>query len=417
MSIAVAERRDGATVTIEGTVTTSRTLLDASGRRAIVEDASGAIELYLEAQSSAIRPGVRIRATGEVGRAWGAPRLRVSAFKVIGSRAPAVHALRAAPGEATEWRLVKVHGTVTNVRKDGDRWTAELAQGSLRLLVAGLAGSGIPSTALGEGRTATITGIVKRPYPTAKDRRFAIMPRSGADIVLGASTPSPSPADTSRTGSSGGAPGATAASPAATASAGGEDGASAAPADVQLVDLSDHLGATVRVGGLVTAVAADGFELDDGTSTGRIVLEGSAGGLAALVETGDAVNATGVPDDRDGPVLVVTDPAGLVLLGDLGASGAAALGPTGTPTAALTGSTIGSDTPGMDRIDAALAGAGSLDPVVFAAVTLLLTAGLSVALATWFRYRSVLRTRRRIAGRLARIGALADVPPGGSAPG
>jgi hypothetical protein len=71
----------------------------------------------------------------------------------------------------------------------------------------------------------------------------------------------------------------------------------------------------------------------------------------------------------------------------------------------------------MDRIDAALAGAGSLDPAVFAAVTLILTAGLGVALATWFRYRSVLRTRRRIAGRLARIGTLADVPPGGSAPG
>jgi uncharacterized protein YdeI (BOF family) len=420
LSIAAAKVREGATVTIEGTVTTGGTLLDASGRRVIIEDGSGAIELYLEEPAAAIRPGVRVRATGEIGRAWGAPRLRVSALKALGTRAPLVHSLSVAPGAATEWRLVRVHGMVTDVRKDGDRWTAELAQGSLRLLVAGLAGSGIPSTALVEGRTATITGIVKRPYPTATDRRYAIVPRSTGDIKLGAASPSPSPKGTSNGPSASDAPASLTTPASADGPAASAEAAGAVPPDVELVDLAAHLGSSVRVGGLVTAVVADGFELDDGTSSGRVVLEGAAADLAGLVQPGDAVNATGIPDDRDGAVLVVTDPADLVLLGDLGAGGGAGAGSSGAQTAALAGTTIGIDTPGMDPIDSALAGAGRPDPALVALVALV-TVGLAIALGSgvvmWLRYRSVLRTRRRITGRLARIGAAVDGPPGDPAAG
>ena len=50
-------------------------------------------------------------------------------------------------------------------------------------------GSGIASTDLAVGRAATVIGIVKRPYPTATDRRFAIVPRQRADIVLGKAVP------------------------------------------------------------------------------------------------------------------------------------------------------------------------------------------------------------------------------------
>ena len=74
----------------------------------------------------------------------------------------------------------------------------------------------------------------------------------------------------------------------------------------------------VRVGGLVTAVEPDAFRLDDGTATATVVLEGPAAGLAALLQPGDAVNAIGTPDVRGEVVLVVSDPAGVVLLGDLG---------------------------------------------------------------------------------------------------
>jgi hypothetical protein len=51
-----------------------------------------------------------------------------------------------------------------------------------------------------------------------------------------------------------------------------------------------------------------------------------------------------------------------------------------------------------------------VDPATLAVGTALLTVTLGVALATWLRYRSVLRARRRIAVRLAGIGAMADGP-------
>ena len=79
-------------------------------------------------------------------------------------------------------------------------------------------------------------------------------------------------------GSSGSAPGS------------GLGGSSASSgADISLADLSMRLATMVRVGGLVTAVEADGFLLDDGTATATVVLEGPATEIAALLQPGDAV--------------------------------------------------------------------------------------------------------------------------------
>src|SRR5262249_38239529 len=47
IAIRQALLREGRTVTVEGVLTVDSSLLDASGRRTIVEDATGAIELYL----------------------------------------------------------------------------------------------------------------------------------------------------------------------------------------------------------------------------------------------------------------------------------------------------------------------------------------------------------------------------------
>ena len=122
-----------------------------------------------------------------------------------GSRRPSVHAIRSAPTAALEWRLVRVSGSIAEVHRNGDRWTADLQVGAARVLIGGLAGSGIASTDLVEGRSASITGIVKRPYPTATDRRFAIVPRQRADLVLGRAAPaaagSPRPGSTLAPGS------------------------------------------------------------------------------------------------------------------------------------------------------------------------------------------------------------------------
>ena len=43
----------------------------------------------------------------------------------------------------------------------------------------------LASTALVEGRSATIVGIAKRPYPTATDHRFGLVPRTAADLAVG----------------------------------------------------------------------------------------------------------------------------------------------------------------------------------------------------------------------------------------
>ena len=48
------------------------------------------------------------------------------------------------------------------------------------------------------------------------------------------------------------------------------------------------------------------------------MLGGDAAGLAGSLQLGDALNATGTPELRDEPVLVVDDIAGIELVGDLG---------------------------------------------------------------------------------------------------
>ncbi len=317
VTIAVARVREGRAVTVEGVLTIDSTLLDASGRRLVVEDATGAIELYLASPDADLHAGRVVRVTGTVGRAWGAPRLRVEAVLALGSRTPVPHALAVAPGPATEWRLVRVHGTIEDVHRSGDRWQAELRAGSIRIPVTGLPGSGIGAAAITEGRAATVTGIVKRPFPTATDRRFAILPRRGSDLVLGAAgdTP-PSPGPSGSAQASGGAAGSSAGSAGGTAGGGPAD-----PADADLADLPSLAGRVVRVGGLVTSVEDGGIRLDDGTATARIILSGTAADLLPMLRPGDALNATGTVETGEDTVVVVADRGAVLVLGELGAAG------------------------------------------------------------------------------------------------
>ena len=88
MSVRAALLHTGQRVTVEGTLTVGTSLLDASGRRTIVEDGTAAIEVYLPAPDAAMRLGTRVRVTGTVGEAWGAPRLRADETRVQGSRQP-----------------------------------------------------------------------------------------------------------------------------------------------------------------------------------------------------------------------------------------------------------------------------------------------------------------------------------------
>jgi outer membrane biosynthesis protein TonB len=388
IAIAEAIRRGEGTVTVEGLVTTAPTLLDATGRRIVIEDRSAGLEVLLSTDTKAPAVGARIRVAGTIGRAYDAPRLKAASVTVtaVGAR-PLPLDLRAAPTAAHEWRLVRVSGTIADVRKLGDRWRAELAVGSERVVITGLSGAGIPVTALAEGRRATITGIARRPYPGASDRRWSIVPRGPGDLVIG----------------SAGGP-ATAGGTAADPSAGPGAAASGATSteDVDLADLADHVGEVVRVGGLVTELQPDGFGLDDGTAIGRVVVTGAAAEYLPLIEPGDALNATGrVTEDGEGFSVLVDDPAGIARVGD---TTAGVLEPAPGGGEAGPGAAAGAIGQRPSRLAGGLLGIEGPGAVGLLGMALLSAASLAVTLLR--RQRSRRLVAARVAARLAAVAAL-----------
>ncbi|MEA2673197.1 MAG: hypothetical protein QOI92_389, partial [Chloroflexota bacterium] len=370
---------DGKSVTVEATVTAGVSLLDSSGRRIVVQDATGAIEVYLPKGAAAPPLGAKVRVSGVTGHAWAAPRIAATSVTAIaGGTAVAPAGLARPPGERDEWQLVRLSGTILKVERLGDRWRAEiqLANGA-NVPVQGQAGAGIPSTALISGRKITVTGIVKRPYPTAADRRFAVLPRNGTDLALGPS------GDGAAAGSTGAG---NAGAGNAGAAAAGSPGTDVTP-DTDLAALLDHVGVRVRVGGLVARLATGGFDLDDGTAIARIELQGDIGSLLASLHQGDAVAATGVVALVQGtPKVVVGDDGVLVRVGSLGqALPIGAAGPAPAPSPSANGE-------GMIAADSAGLG------FVAAPTSLLAMAGISLlsVLATVLR-RRLLRRRLRAA--------------------
>jgi hypothetical protein len=397
VSIARALKITDRAVAIDATVTAPATLLDASGRRIVVQDASAAVELLLPTGSAAPPIGARIHAEGRIGVAYGAPRLRVDRFAVTGSESvPAPLVLHGMPGAAHEWRLVSVSGRVLSVSKLGDRWRAEVAVGKDNVVVVGQPGAGIPSTTLVEGRTATVTGIARRPAPTASDHRFAVTPRFPADLRVAGVTAPGKNGGTSATGAASNGGGAAHGA----ASGGSADPSSPTAPDADLDELAAHTGQLVRVGGLVVDLRPDGFTLDDGTAIGRIVLRGPALELLPMVEPDDALNAIGrVEAVTDGFVVVVEEPGGIILAGDPVAAGAALAGaspsdvtPSGDGDLEAAGTSRLAGFGGAPwPVDAGAAGIG----------TLLAISALSVAVTLLRRSRSRRRLAARIAGRLA----------------
>jgi hypothetical protein len=335
--------------------------------------------------------GARIRATGTIGRAYDAPRLRATAIAVlaVGAR-PLPLALTSQPTAAHEWRLVAVTGAIADVHKLGQRWRAELSVGSDTVVVNGLAGSGIAARSIVEGRRATIVGIVRRPYPGASDRRWSIVPRGPGDVAVGG---------TSEGGSAGGSSGGRGAGT-GTASGTREAGVP----DVDLVALAQHVGRTVRVGGLVEALETDGFTLDDGTASGRVVLVAEAAEYLSLIEPGDALNATGrVEREGDELRVVVADAAGLVRVGD----------PTGAEATALAGEPaegISDPAPGSARLAGGLLG---FEPGAAGLVSLVLLSAASLAVTVARRRRAQRLLAARIGARLARIAGPGAARPAG----
>jgi hypothetical protein len=277
--------------TIAGTVTTPAGFVDADGRRVVVEDATGALLARFPSDIAAPAVGTRLIANGALGTYYGSPQLELSAAPSVTGLAPLPpRLLSAPPGIDQAWRLVRVSGAVTEVHRFGTTWRAELSVGGASVPIYGTARSGVPSTALVEGHTASVAGVVRPPYPSATDRRSAVAPRFVADIVLGG-VPG-STGGYSSAGSTGSVSGT------ASSAAGRTPGDQAAALDVELAELSEHLGERVRVGGLATLLGTDRIEIDDGTATAAIVLPAEAIDLGAEIVVGEPLNAVGrvVPD-------------------------------------------------------------------------------------------------------------------------
>jgi hypothetical protein len=340
VSIAAALERPGDNVTVEGVVTTPTGLLDADGRRVTIEDAGAAILLRLPASDGVPALGTRVRVAGLVGTYYGAPQLEADGTAIElrhDSASPVL--LRRAPGAADEWRLVRMTVQIVNVSKNGDTWRAEVSLGAGGSLpVAGIASSGIASTALVEGRNASLTGIVKRAYPTASDQRYALVPRSPADIQLGAD-PSASQVPGATEG-----PSTTSTSPGTASGPGGTDHVppSGSVTDTQATQpsngepgvvlttidgLASLVGQRVRVAGRVLSVNGPTAALSDGTGETvlRFVSAGDASAVGLLAD--DVVNVVGwdAESDLGGLEVVVTAATDVTRAPSLGA-GAPPLG-------------------------------------------------------------------------------------------
>jgi hypothetical protein len=177
----------------------------------------------------------------------------------------------------------------------------------------GSARAGIPATSLPEGATATITGLVKRPYPTATDQRFAIMPRDRADIVLLAS-PSTGPGNGPGSGSGAGT------SPTGGQAVGLADRPAAPgaerPLDVRLADLGAHDGELVRVGGRLVERRGRIIELQDASGRASARLPREA--IVSEPQAGELVNVVGrVERLGRGWVVAARGPSDLQRLGRL----------------------------------------------------------------------------------------------------
>ncbi len=310
-TIAAALGHTNRDVVVEAVVTAGASLLDTTGRRIVVQDPTGAVEVLLPRDASPPPVGERVRMGGRMGAAYGSPRLRATSMARIGTGArPATLVIHGALIDAHAWRLVAVSGRVEDVRKLGDRWRAEIRVGAHRIQVVGQPGAGIPVASIVEGRAIQVVGIVRRAYPGASDRRPSLLPRSPSDIdVAAGDNGSSTPVATAGRGPSGGP-----LLPDGDADAAGGPDVDAVP-NVDLAELAAVVGSTVRVGGLVEGLVEDGFRLDDGTAIGRVTLTGEALGQLPLIEPGDAVNVIGVvgPLDDGTLAVAVADPAAIVL--------------------------------------------------------------------------------------------------------
>ena len=103
-TIAAALRLAAGPVAVEGVVSVAVTLLDASGRRSVLQDGTAGVEFLIPRGVPAPKPGDRVRVVGTLGRAYGAPRITATSVVALGHAAdPVPISLAGPPSIAVEW--------------------------------------------------------------------------------------------------------------------------------------------------------------------------------------------------------------------------------------------------------------------------------------------------------------------------
>ena len=376
-------------------------------RMLVIADATGGLPVRLAAGMTLPARGTQVVVHGTVAAPYGQTELRVIAggLTVLGTAAtpPATRIAVGALGEATEGRLVTVHGTVTAsaVRSTGGDLVLTIRGDDGRnARVYADASAGLVAAQLRKGTIATFTGIVgQRATRKGALDGYRLWLRDRADLAVTVAAPA---------GSGGsGTPGGSGGSGGASAGAGlsGAARLAAMVIDVDLADVGAHLGARIRVGGRVTALRPDGVDIDDGTGSLPLVLTGDAADELGLLEPGEILNATGIPERRGALVVVVRAPADLVLVGDLGAvPDPADTAEDGSPSAASPDTSPAPTT----SLRAGVATGVAPDPAAAGLGTLLLGIVTSVVVAGARRLRSRRLVNARILARLVRYGAVAQ---------
>jgi hypothetical protein len=396
--------RPGDRLVIEGVASAPAGLLDADGRRLTIQDASGAVLVRLIDGDAAPAVGERVRVRGSVGRYFGAPQFAASAAveRLDRPGEPLPYRLTRAPVPAAlEWRLVIASGRLVAVRRFGDAWTAQLElPGGDKLPIVGLARANIAPALVVEGRSATVTGVVRRPYPTAKDRRLALVPRGPSDLALG---PVRRGGSLAATGGGAAGEGTTGEGTIGEGTTGEgttvmTDRAGVVPIDVELGTLGAEVGRLVRVGGLIAAIDGLSVTIDDGSARATVRLPEAARPLLLQFAIGDPLNVVGrVVPFGGGWEVVVADPADVWRVGRLG------LAPT--PTAARPGPTAGATAEGGPALPDGAA------PAALAALSLSGAVGLFGAAAALARRRRIERLfSQRLRRRLAEIAMATHEP-------
>ena len=310
-----------------------------------------------------------------------------------------------------------MRGTVVDVRRYGQAWRAELrlADGT-KVPIVGLARASIAVELIKEGQAGSIVGIIRRAYPTATDRRFAVLPRTRSDIDLGAAP--------ATAGAAGGASKQTsaAASPNGTTSSPSGPPSMDGSVTVEAADVPAHAGRIVHVGGLVTRPAAPIAQdadvtvlIEDDSGTVTLRFTAAAATVSASLRAGDLVEATGTVESDDGRwVVVVDDAADVVTAGQV-------VGPQGSETSApsvarpdLTAGDAAASAAIEDGDDDTPDGAAPVTPLLGAAGAGGLVAAILAAAAAggrWRRRRADQQESQQATERLVELLSPTTEPP------